>query len=418
MAITSGFFDSVSGDRTYDADQMSNYFDGLVSNGVYETIGDRFLVSSANNGMNINVGSGRAIIQSHWVKNDSSTVLTLDPSDVQLNRIDAIVLRLDTSAREITLTVKKGTAVSGSPSMPTITQNDTVYELYLASVYVAKGATQPTSITDLRPSSYCGWVTGIITQVNTADLFNQWQNAYSQQYAEFDAYMAAKQAEFETWYSNLTSQLRVDTTIHRYQNSYQITTAQANAKKYPVGISEYNADEDILFVIVDGIIMTEGVDYNIMKYSEHYPDVNGDDRVDELDSSMILSAASHIAAGQPSGLTAEQEKAADPNMDGIIDSLDSNLVLSFAAACADSRYENTVEGWNSFFEDTFGITIDSDYYITSTSTFRAGSQLTFMVIKSVIGEGDIEGVPVVICTQAEYDAMASHDAGTIYIISG
>lgn len=34
MAITCGFFDSVSGDRTYDADQMSTYFEGLISDGV------------------------------------------------------------------------------------------------------------------------------------------------------------------------------------------------------------------------------------------------------------------------------------------------------------------------------------------------------------------------------------------------
>ena len=59
MAITSGFFDSVSGDRTYDADQMSTYFEGLISDGVYENVGDRFAVTSANSGMNINVGAGR-----------------------------------------------------------------------------------------------------------------------------------------------------------------------------------------------------------------------------------------------------------------------------------------------------------------------------------------------------------------------
>ena len=174
MAITSGFFDSVNGDRTYDADQMSNYFDGLVSNGVYESIGDRFLVRSANNGMGITVGTGRAIIQSRWVKNDATATLTLDPSDVQLNRVDAVVLRLDTNARDISLVIKKGTAVSGTPTIPAITRNESVYELYIAAVYVSKGATQPTSITDLRPSSYCGWVTGVVQQVDTSDLFNQW----------------------------------------------------------------------------------------------------------------------------------------------------------------------------------------------------------------------------------------------------
>lgn len=40
MAVTYGFFNSVNGDRKYNADQMSSYFDGLVTDGVYEKIGD------------------------------------------------------------------------------------------------------------------------------------------------------------------------------------------------------------------------------------------------------------------------------------------------------------------------------------------------------------------------------------------
>lgn len=259
MAITCGFFDSVSGDRTYDAEQMSSYFDGLISDGVYENIGDRFVVSSANNGMNINVGSGRAIIQSHWVKNDATAVLTLDPSDVQLNRVDAVVLRLDMSAREIDLAIKKGTAVTGTPTIPAITRTDTVYELYLASVYVAKGATQPTTITDLRPSSYCGWVTGIIQQVDTSDLFTQWQTAYQQQFAAFDAYIEAKQAAFDSWFSNLTKTLNVDTSITKYQNT--VTVSANGTWFFRIGIPEYDEATDILFVYVNGIFFVEGEDY-------------------------------------------------------------------------------------------------------------------------------------------------------------
>ncbi len=269
MAITSGFFDSVSGDRTYDADQMSNYFDGLVSNGVYETIGERFLVTPANDGMNINVGTGRAIIQSHWVKNDSTAVLTLDPSDILLNRIDAVVLRLDTLQREISLTIKKGTAVLGTPTMPPITQTDTIYELYLASVYIAKGVTNSVVVTDLRPSSYCGWVTGIVKQVDTSDLFLQWQTAYEKQFEAFDRYVAQKQIEFERWFGNLTHNLTVDTTIHKYQTVLQVEAFAPNKISEVVfgdsldeGVT-YNANSDVLFVFLDGVHFAQDWDYTI-----------------------------------------------------------------------------------------------------------------------------------------------------------
>lgn len=258
MAITSGFFDSVSGDRTYDADQMSTYFEGLISDGVYENVGDRFAVTSANSGMNINVGAGRAIVQSHWVKNDATTVLTLDPSDVQLNRVDAIVLRLDTNAREISLVVKKGTAVNGTPTMPAITRTATVYELYLAAVLINKGTTQPTSITDLRPSSYCGWVTGLVQQVDTSDLFTQWQTAYAAQFAAFDAYIEAKQAAFDSWFSTLTKQLTVEATITKLQNTVYTGAGDTGAALY---LDEYNPDTDVLFVYVNGVYFTEGIEY-------------------------------------------------------------------------------------------------------------------------------------------------------------
>lgn len=263
MAITSGFFDSVNGDRTYDADQMSNYFDGLVSNGVYESIGDRFLVRSANNGMNITVGTGRAIVQSRWVKNDATETLTLDPSDVQLNRVDAVVLRLDTNARDISLVIKKGTAVNGTPAMPAITRTESVYELYLAAVYVSKGATQPTSITDLRPSSYCGWVTGVVQQVDTSDLFNQWLLAYTRQFNTFQAFIDDKEAAFNEWFTKLTKQLTVEAGMTKLQRvtwigrgSDAVVINEINST-----LEDYDENSDILFVYMEGVYLTEGLDY-------------------------------------------------------------------------------------------------------------------------------------------------------------
>ena len=257
MSVTSGFFDSVDGDRLYNAEQMSNYFDGLVSNGVYETVGDRFAVSAAASGMAVNVASGRAIIDCHWIKNDAVEVLTLDPADVQMNRIDAICLRLDRSARSITLTVKKGTPTTGTPSIPAITRYDDVYELYIASVLVSKNATSPTSITDLRPSTYCGWVTGIIKQVDTSDLFAQWQAAYDAQFAAFRTYIAQQQAAFDIWFENLTRRLTVDTSIEKVQNVVSV----GGGNGCFIGIPDYSTDFDVLFVYVNGLHLTEGFDY-------------------------------------------------------------------------------------------------------------------------------------------------------------
>ena len=262
MAVTSGFFDSVGSDRLYDAAQMSTYFEGLVSDGVYENIGNKFIVR-ATTGMNITVGSGRALIKSRWIKSDSDVTITLDPANVQLARWDAIVLRLDLTenGRAISIEVKKGTAAS-NPTKPSITRTSTVYELCLAYIKVNKAAQSivQSNISDQRSSSLCGWVTGIIKQVDTSQLFLQWQAAFDAQYAQFDAYMATKQAEFETWFENLTATLQVNTTLDKIQRD---VTTSVTVTSLDIGISDYNRGTDVLFVYINGIMLVEGIDYTI-----------------------------------------------------------------------------------------------------------------------------------------------------------
>lgn len=266
MAITSGFFDSLNGDRRYNAEQMSNYFDGLISNGIYESIGQRLVVTRGT-GMTVNVGTGRAIINCHWLKNDAQVTLELDPSDVQYSRIDAIVLRLDKteSGRAIDITVKTGTP-SLNPITPSLTRTQDVYELMLASVTIEKNATtiEQKNISDRRSSSLCGWVTGIIKQVDTSDLFLQWQDAYESYFeqatSDFDDYMAAKKAEFSTWFNSLTRTLNVDTSITKYQNTVTVT---GETNEIIIGIPEYNSENDVLFAYVGGVLFVEDDEYTI-----------------------------------------------------------------------------------------------------------------------------------------------------------
>ena len=108
MSITYGFFNSLNGDRKYDADQMSEYFDGLVSNGVYENVGGALQVLASEN-MEVNVSTGRAIINCKWLKNDAVLTLNIEQSHPTLDRYTAVVARLDVANRLITITTKDGT---------------------------------------------------------------------------------------------------------------------------------------------------------------------------------------------------------------------------------------------------------------------------------------------------------------------
>ena len=155
MAVTYGFFNSVNGDRKYNADQMSEYFRGIVSQGVFQHL-DSGLAVSAGTGLSVSVAAGRAIIQDRWIQNSAALNLTILAASETYGRKDAVVIRLDKSSRAISITVKTGTPAA-SPVAPSMTRNATTYEMALAYVNVAAGASSVT-VTDKRSdSSVCGW---------------------------------------------------------------------------------------------------------------------------------------------------------------------------------------------------------------------------------------------------------------------
>lgn len=254
MAVTYGFFNSVNGDRAYNADQMSQYFKGLVSDGVYESVGGALQVL-AGSGMNVNVQTGRMIIDSKWLDVDAVLTLPITAAHVTLNRWTAVVARLDRTNRLMTITTKDGTPAS-NPVKPTLTSDGVTTELCLAMVYVAANVTSITqaNITDMRPSSSCGWVTGLVEQVDTSQLFLQWQNAYQSYYNNMTA-------QFDAWFDTLTQKLNVNTYIERY---YKRVVLDGNTTTIPLDMSGYTyGSADILFVHVNGLLASEGVDYLI-----------------------------------------------------------------------------------------------------------------------------------------------------------
>ena len=63
MAVTSGFYNSINGDRTYNAEQMSAIFDGIINDGVLANIGKVFQVrvSVSERGI-VSVGTGSIVL--------------------------------------------------------------------------------------------------------------------------------------------------------------------------------------------------------------------------------------------------------------------------------------------------------------------------------------------------------------------
>lgn len=269
MSITSGFFNSVDGDRLYNARDMSMYFKGLISDGVFENVDGKFQVT-AGGGMTVNVAAGRAIIDCQWVNNDAAETLTIDAPDVGKTRKDAIALRLDMNedARNITLIVKKGEAAASGAALPTRTWTESVKELYLAYVTVTPSTTAigTSVITDLRGTSHCPYVTGLIDQVDTAELFAQYQAKCEEYYntmtTQLDAYIQEKTSDFNAFMASLTGELKVDTSIKKYEHYDLYKSDTGYIDNIPMPLAAYNSNS-VTLIHVGGVLLVEGVEYTI-----------------------------------------------------------------------------------------------------------------------------------------------------------
>lgn len=189
MAIKSGFFNSVNGDRRYDADFFAEFFGTLIGNGVFAnpSIGLQVVAGEA---MSVSVKIGKGWVGGHYITVYGADYnLQLDVADGVLKRIDRIVLRLTYSDREIIPVVKKGVFAS-TPVAPTLQRDADAYELALADVLINNGVTEITqaNITDNRfNTALCGIVKGTVDDIDTTDLFAQYTDAFTRWFENLQA---------------------------------------------------------------------------------------------------------------------------------------------------------------------------------------------------------------------------------------
>ena len=280
MAVNGYFFNAIQNngvyDRVYSAEDFSNYLDQIVGNGVFPNPSTQLQVRGGT-GMQVIVGSGQGWIYGHKLVNTADLPLTVANSDVLLNRIDRVIFYADFINREMGIDILQGTAAA-QPTAPQLTRNANRYEMWLAEITVNKQTTTITQamITDTRAdSTVCGWVQGLIQQADTSTLFTQWQTAYSNYYntsttdfenwkdtqqSEFVSWENSIQSQFENWLSTLTQDLKVNTYIQQYKKFVQLTAS--SSKIIPLDMTGYTYEEsDILFVIINGLVAAENVDY-------------------------------------------------------------------------------------------------------------------------------------------------------------
>ena len=158
----------------FDATDVAAYLAGLTS-GVFS--GDEDFPVTAAGGLKVTVGAGRGWVHpsrftGYSITKREADTLTMPLADPSLPRIDRIVMRYDAGARAASLQVLQGTA-SSTPTAPTISRTELIYDLCLAEITRPAGSTSISTgqITDTRlDEALCGLVRDGVTGIPTDEL--------------------------------------------------------------------------------------------------------------------------------------------------------------------------------------------------------------------------------------------------------
>lgn len=219
MSVSSGFFNSLNGDRKYNAAQMSAIFDGLIIDGVFASIGTAFAVKAAG-GLTVNVGIGKAWFDHTWTVNDSILPMTAPEAEVLLDRIDAVVLEVNgtESVRENTIKFVKGNP-SSAPSRPTLTNEGNVHQYPLCYIYRKYGTAviNQADITPMIGTESTPFVTGILQTISLDELLGKWQDELDRftdaRSKEVDDWIAQEESDFTAWFNKMKADLQQEQTV-------------------------------------------------------------------------------------------------------------------------------------------------------------------------------------------------------------
>lgn len=214
MAFSYGFYNSFNHDRKYNSIQISMIFDGIISDGIYATIGESMVVKATTEDNVVIVGTGRGWFDHTWNYNDADLPINAPISDVLLKRIDALVLDINANEnfRENKIIWVQGTP-SSNPVRPTLINTLEHHQYPLCYVDRKPNVEQilQADITNMVGSSECPFVTGILETINIDQLLLQWKDQWAQFVITYEnsatEWMDDQKADFAAYYTEFKRQM-------------------------------------------------------------------------------------------------------------------------------------------------------------------------------------------------------------------
>jgi hypothetical protein len=148
LAIKINFLDGLS----YLPQDLINQMKSLLNDGVYSVSGGALNVlahSPANLSVDVQIGSAQ--LKGYYINSDTIVNVAIAANTSGYNRIDIIVLEINTTTKATTFKAVQGTP-SSSPTAPLPTNTSTIMQFKLAEVYVGNNVSviNQVNITDKR----------------------------------------------------------------------------------------------------------------------------------------------------------------------------------------------------------------------------------------------------------------------------
>ena len=154
-----GMFDYAAGDDdtyAYSSAEFSELIAGITGNGVSKNTLNSFATTAS--ALKLTVKSGVCFINGRYGANHASKTVTVSSVASGSTRYDRLVIELSIPNRNMDLKLVKGTASTGTPAVPALTQNDSTWQLPL---YLCLVSGSTVTLTDERHMTYS------VTQIET-----------------------------------------------------------------------------------------------------------------------------------------------------------------------------------------------------------------------------------------------------------
>ena len=160
--------------KSWRTSEWSKQMSKIMSDGFFGNYLNAMQAYADSTGMQVKIKTGSAWLRGHYYENDTEEILAVTAAHATLTRWDMVVLEVDWTKtdNQIITKVVAGTPAA-SPTLPTLVQTATVWQVALAKIVVGASVVTiaETNVTDLRTFSSPG------NGVGSGTIFNAINNS-------------------------------------------------------------------------------------------------------------------------------------------------------------------------------------------------------------------------------------------------